>query len=134
MRFCPSNTLPVVHQNVWLPQICWRYSDVLDVVVLRDIPPHVWVRPLLEDESVLRRLQHLLRWHPPPTHMPTNDCNLQSRPTNVDLYQVRINFRDKVEIETFHNHSTGCPVTSLYCLEFAFSSIQASKRKKVAVW
>lgn len=39
--------LPVVHQYIGLPEVVGRDPDVFDIVVLRHVPPHVAVRPLL---------------------------------------------------------------------------------------
>ena len=40
--------IPVVHENVWLPK-CSRWdANVLHVVILRHIPPHVEICPFLE--------------------------------------------------------------------------------------
>ena len=44
---------PVVHEDVWLPEVGGRHPDVLHVVVLRGVPPHVRVRPLLEDGQAI---------------------------------------------------------------------------------
>ena len=39
--------VPVVHEDVGLPEVVGRHPDVLHVVVLRRVPPHVRVSPLL---------------------------------------------------------------------------------------
>ena len=39
--------IPVVHQDIWLPEVVGRNSDIFDIVVLRYVPPHVAVRPFL---------------------------------------------------------------------------------------
>ena len=41
----------VVHQDVGLPERVGRHPDVLDVVVLGRVPPHVGVSPLLQSHS-----------------------------------------------------------------------------------
>ena len=45
-----DTSVPVVHQDIWLPEVVGRNSDIFDVVVLRYIPPHVAVSPLLMSE------------------------------------------------------------------------------------
>ena len=47
--------IPVVHQYVRLPEVARRNSDVFDIVVLRHIPPHVAVSPLLRSDRELRQ-------------------------------------------------------------------------------
>ena len=46
---------PVVHEDVWLPEVGGRHPDVLHVVVLRGVPPHVGVRPLLRHHLMMVR-------------------------------------------------------------------------------
>ena len=43
----------VVHQDVGLPQGAGRHSDVLHVVVLRDVPAHICICPFLEGKTIL---------------------------------------------------------------------------------
>ena len=42
--------IPVVHQDIWLPEVVRRNSNIFHIVVLRYIPPHVAVRPFLMSE------------------------------------------------------------------------------------
>ena len=42
---------PVVHQDIGFPEAGGREADILDVAVLRGVPPHVRVRPLLDIPS-----------------------------------------------------------------------------------
>ena len=50
--YCYWRDRPVVHQDVGLPQIVWRDSDVLHVVVFRHIPPHVGICPFLVRRTI----------------------------------------------------------------------------------
>ena len=49
--------LPVVHEYVRFPEPGGRHPDVLHVVVLGRVPPHVGVSPLLGDDD--HTLAHL---------------------------------------------------------------------------
>ena len=40
--------LPVIHENVWFPESAGRNPDVFDIIILRNIPPHIGIRPFLE--------------------------------------------------------------------------------------
>ena len=42
--------IPVVHQDIGLPEVVGRNSDIFDIVVLRYVPPHVAVSPFLMSE------------------------------------------------------------------------------------
>ena len=46
--YCYWRDRPVVHQDVGLPEPRGGESDVLDVGVLRLVPPHVSIRPFLK--------------------------------------------------------------------------------------
>ena len=49
--------IPVVHQDIWLPEVVRRNSDIFHIVVLRYIPPHVAVRPFLMSEIDLYNIR-----------------------------------------------------------------------------
>ena len=48
LQFAGNNLLlPVIHQNVWSPDLWRRNSDILDVPILRLVPPQIIIGPLL---------------------------------------------------------------------------------------
>ena len=52
-----ASVIPVVHQDIWLPEVVRRNSDIFHIVVLRYIPPHVAVRPFLMSEIDLYNIR-----------------------------------------------------------------------------
>ena len=45
--------IPVVHQDIWLPEVVRRNSNILDIVIFRDVPSHICICPFLEGENFL---------------------------------------------------------------------------------
>ena len=43
--------LPVVHQQIWLPNVFWWNSDILNVSILRFIPDKISISPLLKYQT-----------------------------------------------------------------------------------
>ena len=51
--------VPVIHEDIWLPEVRWRHPDVLQPPVLLLVPLHVAVVPLLDrrHETQLKTLR-----------------------------------------------------------------------------
>ena len=55
--------LPVVHEDIWLPEDAGRHPNVLHVAIFRGVPPQIGISPLLQVDMVEKRQHtfHLLQ-------------------------------------------------------------------------